>query len=252
MASERIFDSIIGFYERTLDWVLGRRGLTLAGGRGDAGRHRAPVSRRAEGLLPGAGHRARSRGCPKRRRRCRSTKMAQLQQQLAAAILENPAVESLSSFIGVDGTNTTLNSGRIQINLKPLSQRKPAGEVIRRAADRGGRGLTASASTCSRCRTSRSRTSSAAPNTNSACRIRVRPSSRSTRTGSSSGSSSFPSSRMSPATCKTTAGRSSLQIDRPDRLAARASPRRTSTTRSTTHSASGRCRRCSPSSTNTT
>ena len=39
-------------------------------------------------------------------------------------ILQDPAVESLSSFIGVDGTNTTLNSGRIQINLKPLEERK--------------------------------------------------------------------------------------------------------------------------------
>jgi multidrug efflux pump len=58
-------------------------------------------------------------------------KMAQLQQQLAATILENPAVDNLSSFIGVDGTNTTLNSGRIQINLKPLSRRKSVTDVIR-------------------------------------------------------------------------------------------------------------------------
>ena len=48
-------------------------------------------------------------------------------------ILKDPAVESLSSFIGIDGTNTTMNSGRIQINLKPLDQRKEtATEVIRR------------------------------------------------------------------------------------------------------------------------
>jgi len=48
-------------------------------------------------------------------------------------ILKDPAVESLSSFIGVDGINTTLNSGRIQINLKPLDQRKiSASDVIRR------------------------------------------------------------------------------------------------------------------------
>ena len=46
--------------------------------------------------------------------------MAERQQQLASAILKDPDVESLSSFIGVDGTNTTLNSGRILINLKPL------------------------------------------------------------------------------------------------------------------------------------
>ena len=55
------------------------------------------------------------------------------QQKLSAVILRDPAVESLSSFIGVDGTNTTLNSGRIQINLKPLEQRRiSASDVIRR------------------------------------------------------------------------------------------------------------------------
>jgi multidrug efflux pump len=59
--------------------------------------------------------------------------MSQRQQELARVILKDPAVESLSSFIGVDGTNTTLNSGRIQINLKPLEERKiNASDVIRR------------------------------------------------------------------------------------------------------------------------
>jgi len=59
--------------------------------------------------------------------------MSQRQQALADIILKDSAVESLSSFIGVDGTNTTLNSGRIQINLKPLAQRKiSASDVIRR------------------------------------------------------------------------------------------------------------------------
>jgi multidrug efflux pump len=59
--------------------------------------------------------------------------MAQKQQELARVILTDPAVESLSSFIGIDGTNTTINSGRIQINLKPLDERKTdASEVIRR------------------------------------------------------------------------------------------------------------------------
>ena len=59
--------------------------------------------------------------------------MSTLQQQLTKVILEDPAVESLSSFIGIDGVNTTLNTGRIQINLKPLEHRKiSAIEVIRR------------------------------------------------------------------------------------------------------------------------
>jgi multidrug efflux pump len=55
------------------------------------------------------------------------------QRALADVILKDPAVESLSSFIGIDGINTTLNSGRVQINLKPLGQRKvSASDVIRR------------------------------------------------------------------------------------------------------------------------
>jgi multidrug efflux pump len=59
--------------------------------------------------------------------------MSQKQQALAKVILQDPAVESLSSFIGADGTNTTLNSGRMSINLKPLSQRHmSASNAIRR------------------------------------------------------------------------------------------------------------------------
>jgi multidrug efflux pump len=59
--------------------------------------------------------------------------MARKQLQLNKVILEDEAVESLSSFIGIDGTNTTLNSGRIQINLKPLEERKiNASDIIRR------------------------------------------------------------------------------------------------------------------------
>ena len=59
--------------------------------------------------------------------------MSSQQQQLAKIILKDPAVESLSSFIGIDGTNTTMNSGRILINLKPLDRRElSASDVIRR------------------------------------------------------------------------------------------------------------------------
>ncbi len=59
--------------------------------------------------------------------------MATRQQALAKVILQDPDVESLSSFIGVDGINTTLNSGRIQINLKPHDSRdQSAAEIIQR------------------------------------------------------------------------------------------------------------------------
>ncbi len=58
--------------------------------------------------------------------------MAEKQQQLAKIIMTNENVENLSSFIGVDGINTTLNSGRILVNLKPLDDRKlDASDVIR-------------------------------------------------------------------------------------------------------------------------
>src|SRR6266700_3311512 len=59
--------------------------------------------------------------------------LAQRQQELAKIILQDKAVDSLSSFIGVDGTNTTPNEGRIQINLKPRDERDAtASEIIRR------------------------------------------------------------------------------------------------------------------------
>jgi multidrug efflux pump len=59
--------------------------------------------------------------------------MSERQQQLAKIILEDKDVDSLSSFIGVDGTNTTPNSGRIQINLRPRDQRSDdASAIIRR------------------------------------------------------------------------------------------------------------------------
>jgi multidrug efflux pump len=56
--------------------------------------------------------------------------MATEQQELADAILKDPDVESLTSFIGVDGTNTTLNAGRFLINLKPKSERSLSAEQI--------------------------------------------------------------------------------------------------------------------------
>jgi multidrug efflux pump len=71
--------------------------------------------------------------------------MTQKQQQLAEVILKDPDVVSLSSFIGVDGSNMTPNSGRIQINLKPREERvADASEIIRRLQDKlsGVEGIT--------------------------------------------------------------------------------------------------------------
>ena len=72
---------------------------------------------------------------------------ASASRRLAQVILQDPAVESLSSFIGVDGTNATMNSGRIQINLKPLRERTAsATAVIQPPAAEDSQQLTASRS----------------------------------------------------------------------------------------------------------
>jgi multidrug efflux pump subunit AcrB len=80
--------------------------------------------------------------------------MARAPAGAGRAILKDPDVESLSSFIGVDGTNTTLNSGRFLINLKP----KERAQRTSHRRHRGGcssdaRACPASRSICSRCRT---------------------------------------------------------------------------------------------------
>ncbi len=128
--SERIFDNIIGFYTKTLDWVLMRRTLTLLVAVATLAVTIILFIAVPKGFFP-VQDTGEIQGVSEAGQGVSFTKMAQLQQQLAARILEDPAVESLSSFIGVDGTNTTLNSGRIQINLKPLADRKGATEVIR-------------------------------------------------------------------------------------------------------------------------
>jgi multidrug efflux pump len=128
--SERIFRKIIDFYQRTLDWVLERRGLTLGVAVGTLVLTSLLYLLVPKGFFP-VQDTGEIQGVSEAGQTVSFSQMAQLQQRLGAAILQNPAVDSLSSFIGVDGTNTTLNSGRIQINLKPLSQRKSATDVIR-------------------------------------------------------------------------------------------------------------------------
>ena len=131
-ASERGFNSVIAFYGRTLQWVLGHQTATLLVAIGTLGltfylawiipKGFFPVQ--DTGVILGISEAPQATSFPA---------MAARQQALARAILKDPAVESLSSFIGVDGVNTTINSGRIQINLKPLDQRKiSSSEVIRR------------------------------------------------------------------------------------------------------------------------
>ena len=132
VASDRAFDSIIRFYGRTLRWVLQHQSGTLLMAVGTLVLTVLLYVVIPKGFFPiqDTGVIA---GISEAEQNVSFTAMAERQRALSRVILRDPAVESLSSFIGIDGTNTTMNTGRIQINLKPLEQRRiGATEVIRR------------------------------------------------------------------------------------------------------------------------
>ena len=131
-SSQRVFDRVIGQYGTSLAWVLRHQRSTLWVAVSMlvltvllfywAPKGFFPVQ--DTGVIQGMSEAPQS---------ISFTAMAERQQALVQVILKDPAVESLSSFIGIDGTNTTLNSGRILINLKPLGKRDAnASDIIRR------------------------------------------------------------------------------------------------------------------------
>jgi len=122
-ASERVFQTVIDFYGVTLRWVLKFRAITLLVAVGTLVLTIWLYLVMPKGFFP-VQDTGVIQGISEASQRISFPAMAQKQQELAQVILQDPAVESLSSFIGVDGTNTTLNSGRILINLKPLDERK--------------------------------------------------------------------------------------------------------------------------------
>ena len=131
-ASGRAFDSIIEYYGKTLRWVLRRQGATLIVAVGTLVLTVLLYIIIPKGFFP-VQDTGVILGISEADQTVSFAAMAERQQKLAQVILRDPSVESLSSFIGVDGTNTTMNSGRIQINLKPLSEgRLAASDIIRR------------------------------------------------------------------------------------------------------------------------
>ncbi len=131
-ASEQVFKSVIAFYGRTLEVVLRHPFTTLMITVATVvatvllflvvPKGFFPVQ--DTGVILGISEAPQTVSFPS---------MAERQRKLVDMLLQDPAVDNISSFIGVDGTNTTLNSGRIQINLKPLEERKAsATEIIRR------------------------------------------------------------------------------------------------------------------------
>src|SRR5437667_1168561 len=130
--SERIYERVIQYYGRTLKWVLKHQTATLFVTAGTLVLTLLLYIVVPKGFFP-VQDTGVVLGISDAPQNISFHAMAQRQQQLAQVILKDPDVASLSSFIGVDGTNPTLNSGRIQINLNSRDVRSStASEIIRR------------------------------------------------------------------------------------------------------------------------
>jgi multidrug efflux pump len=130
--SEYAFESMISFYGRTLKVVLRYQGITLLVALATLLFTVYLYILIPKGFFP-VQDTGIIQGITQAPPAISATAMAGKQQELADVILQDPAVQSISSFIGADGTNVTTNSGRMSINLKPLEQRDlSAANVIRR------------------------------------------------------------------------------------------------------------------------
>ncbi|HEX4506406.1 MAG TPA: MdtB/MuxB family multidrug efflux RND transporter permease subunit [Alphaproteobacteria bacterium] len=116
------FDGVMDKYGRMLNWVLDRQALTLAVAVSTLVFTALLYLLIPKGFFP-VQDTGLIQGISEAGGTISYAAMADRQQALAAAILKDPDVDSLSSFIGVDGSNTTLNSGRFLINLKPRGDR---------------------------------------------------------------------------------------------------------------------------------
>ena len=125
------FDRVIARYGKMLTWVLNRQGLTLIVAIGTLVLTVVMYVFIPKGFFP-VQDTGVIQGISDATQSISFSAMAERQQALADVVLKDPAVESLTSFIGVDGTNTSLNSGRMLINLKPHNERISASDVIRR------------------------------------------------------------------------------------------------------------------------
>jgi multidrug efflux pump len=130
--SREWFDKVIESYGRLLNWVLDRQTLTLWVAVATLFLTVALYVLIPKGFFP-VQDTGLIQGISEAPQSISYAAMAERQGELAKVVLKDPDVESLSSFIGVDGTNTTLNSGRMLINLKPHDQRSAdVSQIIRR------------------------------------------------------------------------------------------------------------------------
>jgi multidrug efflux pump len=129
------FTKLVAWYGRTLTWVLQHQRMTLYVAIGTLAVTAMLYVLIPKGFFPDQDT-GLIQGVSEASESISYAEMAQRQQSVAAAILTDPDVASLSSFIGIDGNNVTLNSGRFLINLKPHGTRKASvNAVIRRLRD---------------------------------------------------------------------------------------------------------------------
>ena len=128
------FDRINGHYVKGLEWVLVHRGLTLMSVMLTAALTLLLIVIMPKGFFPEQDT-GLIQGISQASPTISFQQMAIEQQRLTARILRDPAVASLSSFVGIDQTNPTLNQGNLLINLKPHGERDSSAVVIRRLAD---------------------------------------------------------------------------------------------------------------------
>ncbi|WP_028916205.1 multidrug efflux RND transporter permease subunit [Pseudoxanthomonas sp. J35] len=131
-----IFDRVVALYDRGLHWVLARQPLVLAATAATLALTVALYLAVPKGFFP-VQDAGLIQGISEAPQSVSFEAMARRQQALAAVILADPDVATLSSFIGVDGSNATLNSGRFLIELKPHAERSAgAQEIIERLKQR--------------------------------------------------------------------------------------------------------------------
>ncbi len=133
--SEEYYNRLVTAYDRGLRWVLDHQPLTLNVTVGTLILTVLLYAVIAKGFFP-VQDTGLVQGISEAGPTVSFAEMSERQNALAAAVLRDPDVQSLSSFIGVDGTNTTLNTGRFLINLKPKSERSASfEEILQRLSD---------------------------------------------------------------------------------------------------------------------
>ena len=137
--AEKLFDDVLAYYDRWLQWVLDRQKATIIVAVATLALTALLYILIPKGLFP-TQDTGVLQGVTVAGQSVSYSRMATLQRDLAGAVGADPDVESISSFIGVDGTNNTLNTGRMLINLKPHGHRtgSPAA-IIKRLGERAAR-----------------------------------------------------------------------------------------------------------------